>query len=76
MGWNGYSMQSSITVYKCESHNESWTIKLKTTHSHHKILSKLTEIVGDDSLWLAATLCKAVWLDLHVDPTSRAGPWK
>ena len=69
-----YSMQSSIIVHKCEYHNESWTLKLKTTHSHHKIISKLNEICWRRLVWLAATLCKVVWLELHVVPRQEPDP--
>ena len=47
-----YFLQNSITLYKCGSRVESRSTKLKTTHSHDKILSKLTEIYWR---WLSMT---------------------
>jgi hypothetical protein len=48
--------------------------KTKTTHSHLEILGELAKIYAEDSIWLPATLCKVVGMDLYVALTSRTEP--
>jgi len=54
---------------------ESWTLKLKPRVYIRKFYRNWLNFVGYDSVRLAAILCKAVWLELPVGPTWRAGPW-
>ena len=51
VGWNGFFMQNSMIIYKCQS-RKSRTLKNKISRSHYKILSKLTEICWR---WLSMT---------------------
>ena len=55
----------------CGPHVKSWTLELKPHVHTIKFYWNWPKFVRADLVWLAATLCKAVWLDLHVGPTSR-----
>ena len=48
------------------SHIKSRTLKIKPRIHIIKFYRNWLKFVGDDSVWPAVTLCKAVWLDLHV----------
>ena len=70
--WFGLVWISMIHSLTRSSHKESDS-KNKILNSQYKILSKGLKLVRYDSIYLAAPLCKAVWLELHVGPTSRVG---
>ena len=67
-----YYVQSSMTWITRGSHVKSRTLKIKHRVHTLKFYRNWLKFIGDGSVWLAATLCKTVWLKLHVGPTSRA----
>ena len=71
---DSYSMQSSVATHTCGSHVKSQILEIKHCVHTIKFYQNWLRFVGDGSVLLAATLCKAVWLELHVGPTSRAEP--
>ena len=73
---SSYSMQSSVARTICGPHIKSRILKIKPHIHTIKCHRNWLKFVGDDSVWLTATMCKAVWLELHVDPMSGVGPWK
>ena len=68
-----YYMQSNMARNTCGPHIKSRTPEIKPHVHTIKFYRNWLKFVGDDSIWLAATLCKPVWLELHMGPTSRAG---
>ena len=68
-----YFMQSSVAKITHGSHVKSRTLKIKPRIHTIKFYRIWLKFIKDDSVWLGATLCKAAWLELHVDPTSNFG---
>ena len=67
LGMTGsYSVQISVARITRGSHVKSRTLEIK--HRVHTInfYRNWLKFIGDDSVWLGATLCKAAWLELHV----------
>jgi len=58
---DSYSVESSLSRLTHGPDVENISLENKISRSHYKILSKLIEFFGDDSVWLTATLCKTVW---------------
>ena len=77
--WRWLGMTSSYFVQSCVariirgSHVKSRTLEIKHRVYTIKIYQNWLKFIWDDSIWLGVTLCKTVWLELHVDPMSRAG---
>jgi len=69
-----YFVQISVARTTCGPHMKSRTLELKPRVHTIKFYRNWLKFVGDDSVRLVATLCKAAWLELHVGSTSRAGP--
>ena len=73
MGWNEFFMQNSMTIYKCRS-CKSRIVEIKPHVHIIKFYRNWLKFVGDGSIWLAAILCKAAWLELHMGPNQEPDP--
>ena len=62
-----YSVQSSVARIR-ESHVKSRILKIKPRVHAIKFYRNWLKFIVDDSVWLGATQCKTVWLELHVGP--------
>ena len=71
---DSYSMQSSLATHTCGSHVNSRILEIKHHVHTIKFYRNWLRFVGDGSVLLAATLCKAVWLELHVGPRQEPNP--
>ena len=59
-------MQNSVTRIIRKSHVKNRTLEIKPRVHTIKFYRNWLKFVGDDSIWLGATLCKAAWLEFHV----------
>ena len=53
---------------------KSRTLEIKHRVHIIKFYRNWLKFVGDDSVWLGATMCKAVWLELYVSPRKEPDP--
>ena len=61
---SNYFLQSSVVRSICGPHTKSRILEIKSHVHTIKLYRNLLKFIGDDSVWLAVTLCKTMWLKL------------